>query len=192
MEEGLNVPSDLGLPDEQQQQLEDYWDTYPEIYQNLELMGFGELPKPQCPQPQLTPEDYVNLEGDAYTIKQAQVDLWMGYAVDTRARLEAQILQRTNAMKDMLTMGKLAIKERYPDPKKRPNETTIKEEVMAHPHYRQLLNEQQKLEQALKVVEARVSYYERLAGGLSRQITFRGQNIDVGGKAVRRVRQFSG
>lgn len=184
MTQGLVIPGSIGIPDTRQQSIEEYWDVENSSYEKLAMMGFDELPKPPCDFPQITVQDYENIEGEQYTQLMAMVDIWFVYAKDKQAWLEGRIIGREEELKDLEREIKRNKRQEYDGvPKKnQPSETELKEEAQSYPRCREIRRELAELRHVEKVIKARIDGCERLASGLSRQVTLRGQNIDLGGR----------
>jgi len=187
MTQGLTVQG-LGIPDRQQQTIEDFWDVYDSSYQKLVMMGFDELPKPEGDFPHISIRDYENIEGDQYTRLMALVDLWFVYAKDRHAWCEGHIIGLEEELRDLEREIKRQYRKQHENvPKKnQPSETEIKEEAQSYPRCRQIRRDLAELKNTEAVLKARIDSLERLASGLSRQVTIRGQNIDLGGKMAGR------
>lgn len=182
---GLNIPAGAaGISDTQQQNINQYWDNYGSLVASLQQMGFNPLTKPDGDFPHVTPADYANVEGDQYTQIMAMVDVWFVYAKDARSWIEARVIGLKEELKDTERELKRSMKSQYANvPKKdQPNETTIKEEAQSYWRCREIRKELSQLEGAKGIIEARIDGCERLSAGLSRQVTIRGQNIDLGGR----------
>ena len=182
---GLNMPTGgAGIPDQQQSSIAQFWNTYPNVCTMLQTMGFNPLSKPDGVFPHITPADYANIEGEQYTQIMALVDVWFVYARDAQAWIEAKVIGLNEEVKDLERENKRAMRAQYANvPKKdQPNETTLKEEAQAYPRCREIRQELVCLDGMMGVIKARLDGCERLSSGLSRQITIRGQNIELGGR----------
>lgn len=186
MTAGLVVAPSLGIPDQQQSTIHNYWDVQDSAYQELVMMGFDELPKPNGDFPQVTVQDYENIEGDQYTKIMALVDVWFVYAKDRHAWFEGRKMAKQEELKDLereIRRTRRLELQRMQTPKKdMPSETELKEEAQSYPACRAIRREIAQLEHVEGVLKARIEGLERLAAGLSRQVTVRGQNIDLGGR----------
>jgi hypothetical protein len=174
----------VGIPDQQQQTIEQYWDVYNEVWNTLQVMGFNQLPKPDGTFPHITPDDYANIEGDQYTTMMALVDVWFVYAKDAHSWIEGRVIGLQEELKDLERELKRAYRHQHAqmDKKDRPTETAIKEEAQSYPRCREIRKELVKLSGLQGTIKARIEGCERLSAGLSRQVTLRGQGIDLGGR----------
>ena len=156
-----------------------------EVARMLEEMGFGPLPKPEVPYPRLTVEEFVQLEGEQYAATMMAVNLWGTYANDMHARYEGILLLRKGQLSEEERAAKLQLKASYRNlPKKeQPNETTIKEEVQHMPNCRELRRQIAAMEGLIKVLAAKVTEMDKLGGVTSRQITLRGQEVEMTGRS---------
>jgi len=186
MNQGLVVPTSLGVPDQQQSAIQNYWNVQDSAYQQLVMMGFDELPKPNGDFPHITAQDYENIEGDQYTTTMALVDLWFVYAKDRHAWVEGRKMAKEEELKDLereiKRTRRLQLQQAQTSKKDMPSETELKEEAQSWPACRALRREIAELDHVEGVLKARIEGLERLAAGLSRQVTVRGQNIDLGGR----------
>ncbi len=181
---GLSIPAGaVGIPDQQQQSIEQFWDIGSQIEAELQQMGFPPLAKPAVGYPNITPQDYATLEGEHYTHIMSVVDVWFVYAKDQHARLEGAALLLDEELGDLERELKRGIREQWKSaPKKdQPSETALKEEAASYPRCRQIRHHLARINYAKKTTKARIEGLERLASGLSRQVTIRGQEIDLGG-----------
>jgi len=95
---GLQVQGDPGLPQTTQEQIHSAWDTYDEVSMQLSLMGFDELPVPPFPKPDVTPEQYTQVEGTEYSLLMARVDRWFEYAGNVKSQLDGRLIAIKNEM----------------------------------------------------------------------------------------------
>jgi len=183
---GLQVQGDPGLAESIQDQIHTAWDTYDDVNMQLSLMGFDELPIPPFPKPDITPEQYTQVEGTEYSLLMARVDRWFEYAGNVKSQLEGRLLAIKNEMDIIAVDYRIQTRTNCETTKsKKPSAEEFKDRIKSLPNYRQLMLMEQNLEMALGRVQTTLDGLKRLANGLSRQITIRGQEIDLGGKAQR-------
>lgn len=188
---GLDVGEVTVSDHEQDSVTEDWRDVFGKAQQSLDISGFTEIEsEPACPFPEVTPAHYANLEGEAYTDIMAAVDYWFGRAHERKGWIEAELLCREAEFKDIVRELKKAIRRNAKTVAAKksdmPSETEIKEEAESYQYPRELHQRITELSAMKKVVDSRIGSLERFAHGLSRQVTLRGQNIEVGGQQHRR------
>jgi hypothetical protein len=185
---GLQVPGDVGIPQTTASQINSVWDTYDAVVQWLNSMGISHKQRPPFPFPELTEDDYVHIEGDDYSRLMLRVDKWFEYAEDLQAQFKGRLL----AVKDEMTIISVDYRQQVrqacaASKTKKPPAEEMKDNIMCIPRYRELMLYEQNLTMSLETINAKLSSLGRFAKGLSRQITLRGQEIDLGGKAGRSV-----
>lgn len=175
----------MALTDSQQDQITEQWqDVYDRACQSLSLSGFDPMNTPEaCPYPDITPADYINLEGEAYTKTMATVDYWFGRAKERLSWVEAELLCREAELKDVVRGIRNMLRDQSPTAKKseRPSETELKDKAEGFPYPRSLNQRITELRGAQVVLKGRVEALERFAAGLSRQVTLRQQEIEIHG-----------
>lgn len=181
----------VALNDEQQDQITSQWaDVYEDAYKTLTISGFEEVTTPPAIPPlDITPNDYANLEGENYTHHMSHVDYWFVRAKEQLGWVEAELICREGEYKDVTRTIKNQLREQSKGIAKktdRPTETEIKEQAESYPYPRQLEQRITYLRGVEVVLKRKLDGYERLASGLSRQVTLRGQEIDLGGRSDRR------
>ncbi len=171
------------IQDQQRTEIEKYWDVHDDVYQELVMAGFEPLRKPAGEFPEVSIEDYLNIEGEQYTRTMAWIDIWFAYASDILAWLKGRELGLTEELEDIERELKKLKRQEYESlPKKsRPSEAELREVAESHPRCREIRRDLVVLRNKIKVVQSRVDALERFAKGLSRQVTIRGQNIELGG-----------
>lgn len=184
----LHVPPDLSIGKTQEEETKQVWDTYDGVYGHLVYWGFAPNGKPPFPLPDIQPEQYVNVEGAQYPILMAQVNKWFEYTSTTLAMVRGRLIAIENEMdminvdirKELRRQVKGGAREKIP-------EAELKEIVKEHPRYRELLLHQQNYDIMRLHLEAVLENLDRHGKGLSRQITIRGQEIDLTGASNRRA-----
>jgi len=185
---GLEIGSDVGISQTEAQKISSVWDTYDGMNAWLDQMGFSQEQRPPFPMPELTEDDYINIEGDEYGRKMLQVDRWFAYAKDMKAQLSGRLLAVTDEMEIIAVDYRVAINAQYDGLKaKKPSVEEKKDNIRCIPRYRELMLYEQNLTIAARHIDAKIDSLERFSKGLSRQLTFRGQEIDLGGKASRQT-----
>lgn len=181
MSEGLQVPSNLGLGRSQEGAAHATWDSYEDVLMELSLRGIEPGGRPPFPRPMIDPAQYSNLEGAEYSTVMGRVDRWFEYMRSTQAEVEGRLIAVRNEMDiigvDLRTDIRRDVKAKLIN---KPTESEIKDLVKEQPRYRELMKYEQDLEIAQKQVCAIVESLERHAKGLSRQITIRGQELELG------------
>src|SRR3990172_8008521 len=175
-DEGLQFSGDPGLSEQRATEIHSYWDNYDQLLMCMDAMGFPHMSTPPIPRPILTESDYLNIEGEEY----ASVRL-----SEMRGRL--QCVQ--NELADLTVEHMNELRRHYKSmQEKKPAEAELKETVKLLPNYKALKVAEQNLEAAIERIEVEVKAFEKYGAGLSRQLTMRGQEIDLGGKGSRVVR----
>lgn len=172
----------LGLGASQEQSTHETWDSYETVFEYLLKTGFTPTAKPSFSRPVVEPEQYAKLEGDEYSILMGKVDRWFDYTRSMQAELDGRLIAIRNEM-DIIGVDMRATVRREVDSRvrKKPSESEMKDLVKENPRYRELMKSEQDLEIAKKQVDAIAESLERYAKGLSRQVTVRGQNIEISG-----------
>lgn len=180
---------DVSVEDAQIDSISEKWaDLFDQASQELSLDGFdNNLPEPACEFPAITPDDYITLEGDAYSKLMAKVDYWFSRAHQHLAWAESELILREAQYKDIVRDLKNALREMSREIKKteRPTETELKETAESHQLPRELQQRIVYLRAKQKVLNGYIASFERFANGLSRQITYRGQGMDASSKSSR-------
>jgi hypothetical protein len=179
---GLQIPSNLGLGRSQEDAAHATWDSYDNVIMELSLKGIDPGGKPNFPRPIIDPSQYSDLEGVNYSTVMGQVDRWFEYMRSSQAEIEGRLIAVRNEM-DIIGVDLRSDVRRQVEANtmKKPTEAELKDRVKEQPRYRELMRYEQDLEIAQKQVCAIVESLERYAKGLSRQITIRGQDIELGG-----------
>ena len=175
------------LSDAQQDNLAGAWlGTYDDACQALSLDGFDQMQTaPAVPFPDVRPEHYVQLEGMAYTEIMAAVDYWFGRATEKQSWIKAELLCRESAYKDAIRETKHQLREdaklRATKKSELPSETELKEAAEREELARTLAQRITFLLAQKEVLDGRIEALNRFAAGLSRQVTLRGQELELQG-----------
>lgn len=158
------------------------WDSYDDVAMELSMKGIDPPNRPPFPRPIIEPSQYADLEGANYSILMGQVDRWFEYMRTCQAEIDGRLIAVRNEM-DIIGVDLRSMIRREVDAqiRKKVSESEMKDALKEQPRYRELMKYEQDLEIAQKQVGAIVESLERYAKGLSRQITVRGQEIELGG-----------
>lgn len=194
----LNVNVNGYVPDDQQDAITAEWeDTYSKAIQELALKGFNEnISPPVCPYPTLTPDQFVDLEGEEFERLMAEVNHWFDLCKRLLGFVEAELEVRHREYKDIVREFKTALRDdaKLHASKKSdvPSETELKEAAERQPYPRQIEQRIAEITSQKKVLEGFLSSIERTSALLSRRVTIRGQDVDIHGRQHRSgPRRFS-
>ena len=180
------------IPDQEQDAIAEAWqEVYDRACQNLSIAGFDQhLTIAAVPFPEVTPDHYVHMEGEQYTVVMAAVDYWFGRAKEWVGWVDAQLICLEGEYKDIIRESKLRLRDTaklvVSKRSDLPKETELKEQAERQPYPRQLAQKITELKAQKTILDSRVAILERFAAGLSRQVTIRGQEIDLQGKSTPR------
>ena len=189
----LHVGGNIGLGQQQEAAAHATWDSYDDVFMELSMKGFDPPGRPPFPRPLIHPDQYTRLEGDAYSILMGQVDCWFEYTSCAKAEIEGRLITIRNEMYIIGVDLRATIRNEVALGKRpKPAETVLRDLVKEQPRFRELLKLEQDLEVANKQITAILEALERYAKGLSRQVTLRGQNVemtnmDQGRRGLRRL-----
>lgn len=187
--ESLQISGDPGLGEQQAQEIHNTWATYDQVAGLLEAMGFPSMQVPPGARPVLTEDDYVHIEGDAYARTSFRVQRWLEYVRVRHAEMQGRLLCVQNEMSEMMAEHLKALREYYRQSGvKKPAESELKESVKLLPQYKLLKLSEQNLQTALDRIKVERDTFEAYGQGLSRQLTMRGQEIELSGRGNRSVR----
>lgn len=165
------LPTAVGPSDQQQQDINDAWNTYDEIERRL---ASASIPPPMLPNdaiPVVTPELLRGLSGDQYMETYAAFDAWHNFIGETISQLENIILQINNEMDDLGShIKKTMLETAKINEMRKPSLDDIKHEIKIHPRMRWLNLELQKNKQHLNRLEAKQKSLGRAEKLLSRNI----------------------
>ena len=183
---GLEVPQDVGISQTEAQEINSVWDTYDAMNEWLASLGFTQEQRPPYPFPELTEDDYVNVEGDDYSRLMLRVDKWFAYAKGTRSQLKGRLLAVMDEMDIIAVDYRQQVRQQYAGTKaKKPTVEESKDNIKSIGRYRELMLYEQNLNISIDSIDSKIASLERFSKGLSRQITLRGQEVDMGGRAGR-------
>lgn len=171
----------VALTDAQQDAVTESWsEVFDRAYQKLSMEGFDPIETPAaCEYPDITPAHYANIEGEEYSTTMASVDYWFARGKEKLGWIEAELICREGEFRDVVRGLKNALRDQNKTLKKteRPSETELKELAESYPYPREIHQRITELKALKKVLDNRLEGLERLAAGLSRQVTLREQNI---------------
>lgn len=193
----LESVSQVALTDEQQDRVTEEWqEVFDRAYQSLTIAGFEPNQSLAAVDiPEITPADYVNIEGEEYTRLMGGVDYWFSRAKEKLGWVEAELICREGEHKDVVRGLKNALREeakKITRKSDRPTETDIKEQAESYPYPRELSMRITELRAMEAVLKGRIEGLERFARGLSRQVTLREQEINLNSSSERRGRGHPG
>lgn len=190
MNGGLNVGGDVGVSESQAQEVHAQWDSYNNIAQMLAAMGFPTMSAPPIERPAVSEDDYKHIEGEDYARVMFRVNKWLEYSTQRVAEFKGRLLCVENELSDLSVSYIQQLRQYYKDHGlKKPNETELKDMVKVTPQYRALKQAEQNLTIVLERLKIEVATYEKYGQGLSRQLTMRGQDIELGFKGNRHSRE---
>lgn len=181
MSRNLFLPASLpmGAGQQQQQQLEQSWDTVEHIHNEVRAMGFTDLPSPEYECPELTPDKLTTTDSRSYTETYAHLLGWFNFASEKLSEVQARVLQYEN-MIDVLTAQtrrtaatiaknagtKMTVEERH-------------DNLLLNPEYQEISLKLQKYKQAKILLTAKVDGLERSLRVVSRQVEIRRLDQDT-------------
>lgn len=176
----LEVRDNIGIGASQEATAQATWDSYDDVVMWLSLQGIDPAAKPPFPRPVILPEQYANLEGAAYSILMGQVDRWFEYVGSLQAQLKGSLIAIKNERDIIGVDFRAEVRRKVKDKTlEKVGEAELKDQVKEIPRYRELLKNEQDIEIALLQVDSLLESLNRYAKGLSRQVTIRGQEIEV-------------
>jgi hypothetical protein len=188
-DDGLQFSGDPGLSEQRATEIHSYWDNYDQLLMCMDAMGFPHMSTPPIPRPILTESDYLNIEGEEYARTSFRVSRWLEYAGVRLSEMRGRLKCVQNELADLTVEHMNELRRHYKSmQEKKPAEAELKETVKLLPNYKALKVAEQNLEAAIERIEVEVKAFEKYGAGLSRQLTMRGQEIDLGGKGSRVVR----
>lgn len=191
----LQVPSVLGLGRSEVDDAHQAWDSYEACCAQLTMWGFTPPARPMFPCPDINPNTYTQLEGAQYSILMGQVDAWFAYTNGMIAMISGRLVAIQNEKKMIGVDLRQNIRRRVAaNEMKKPTEAELNDMLLEQPRYRELTKYEQDFDITKKHLDAISEGLERHAKGLSRQVTLRGQEIELTGMNAgkRGGRQMSG
>jgi len=190
---GLTVDGDPGLAASQTQSIHTTWDSYDQVSAVLAQMGFPPVQGPPFPRPVLSEQDYVHIEGDDYARTSFKVTKWLEYASIRAAEMRGRLLGVANELSDLTVEHINSLRQAYKNSQeKKPSEAELKERVKLLQRYKELKQAEMNLTIVIDRLEIEVETFTKYGQGLSRQLTMRGQDIELGGKGGRYIREGRG
>ena len=186
--DSLAVSAPVGLSDEAEQQIEDYWSTIDGVLVDLHKQGFIPVRRPPFAPPEFLPIDFSQLTAERFYLLQAQYEAWKSYAAYNQALLKCGIEECKNSLKVLPAEVRKTVRNQYAEAKERkPSNDAIDDEVITHPRYIELLNRLQRLEQTKELIDHASDSYSRKIQILSRTLELRRQELEVMGKGAMAV-----
>jgi len=165
------LPAAVGPSDQQQQELNDAWNTYGEIEERLALSGISQPMIPREAMPTVTVEVLRGLNGNEYMETYSALDSWHNFVGETISQLENIILQINNELDDLeVHIRKNLIDSSKGTGDRKPSAEDLKYAVKIHPRRRWLNLELQKNRQQLNRLEAKQKSLGRAEKMMSRNI----------------------
>lgn len=165
------LPAAVGPSDQQQQELNEAWNTYQEIENRLYDSGIPQPTAPREAMPSVTVEILRGLNGNEYMETYSALDSWHNFVGETISQLENIILQIDNEMDDLeVHIRKNLVDSTSGTGDRKPSAEDIKYAVKIHPRRRWLNLELQKNKQHLNRLEAKQRSLGRAEKMMSRNI----------------------
>lgn len=166
------LPAAVGPSDQQQEQINDRWNTYALVEQSLGHMHIHPPKPPMFGIPEVTPEILRGLNDDQYMEVYNAHDAWNSFIGETVSQLENIILQIENEMDDLNIHVEQNMREtaRVGGEGKKPPAEEVKFAIKSHPRIRYLKLELQKQQQMLGRLVAKQKTLSRAEKLLSRNI----------------------
>lgn len=182
------LPAAIGPSDQQQQQINDRWNTYQIIENHLVTSGIYPLRAPIVGIPEITPEILRGLNDDQYMEVYNAIDAWNSYIGETVSQVQNIILQIENEMEDLAIHVEENLKLTAKMEGKKPTAEEVKHAVKAHARQRWLKLEHQKNQQTLNRLTSRQKTLARSERLLSRNIELikSAREIGAGGGGIQR------
>lgn len=177
----LEANFQVAIPASAQNQLSEQWDTVNNIEAYLASIGLHPPPLPPGDRPIIRPDDYVHIEGEQYGRLMGAVDVWWAYDRGRLAYFRSAHICTKNEMKviaaDMRRDFSLKVSS---GSAKKMTQSEQEDNILANPRYRSLMLLCQNLDIAIERAETLCDAGDRFRSGLSRQVTLRGQEIEMG------------
>lgn len=177
---GLQLPSNIGLPESQEKQVHERWNTLEEMEQQLAYEGFSPYEQPQFGCPQVTEESLTTADSKAYTGMYAQQLAWFDYSSSSLARCTAELLQVTNEMDIIEASMRKVFREkmRIGGKAAKMSAEEMKDEILLDERYSYLLYRKQQLSQYKTILGAYTENIERGLKVISRQVEIRKMELE--------------
>lgn len=184
---GLSLPTVLaGMSASEEAEIHKRWDTYNDVTEHMENLGFGPPREPSYLEPTLSVEDLTESQGKDYTEKYLHFIGWFNYANQICASATAQILQCDNEIKIIEARMRENMRKRT-DRKTRSGEAKappiveMADTIRLDPRIVELTQVKQWHTQLLERVSAKRMEFESGRALLSRQIEIK--KLEYGGAA---------
>ena len=165
------LPAAVGPSDQQQQALNDAWNTYQEIEDRLNQAN---IPQPSVPTtniPTVTLEVLRGLSGDQYMEHYLALDAWHSFVGETISQLENIVLQIENETEDLGShIRENMVQAAKTQGTNKPNDVDVKHAIQIHPRVRWLRLELQKNKQHLNRLLSKQKSLGRAEKLMSRNI----------------------
>lgn len=182
---GLRLPSTIaGVGETAQEEIHTQWSTYEWAKEFLERQ-YGLVPpqEPNWAPPELTLKDLTESIGKDYTEKYMQITGWFGYLAEVKSRVNAQILELDNEMKqieasmreNMRAMSSKTTKSGEP---KAPPAQEMEDKIRLDPRYKELGVKKQGFEQMATMLTSRINKHEYEIKLMSRQVEIKRTEFD--------------
>lgn len=164
------LPAAVGPSDQQQQQINDRWNTYNQIEGQLIQSHIMPLSTPIFGIPEITVEILRGLNDEQYMEVYSAHDAWNSYISETISQVENIILQIENEMDDLAVHVEEGMRTTAKMEGKKPPAEEVKFAIKSHHRHRWLKLELQKNQQTLNRLNARQKTLARAERLLSRNI----------------------
>ena len=178
----LSLPADVGISDVEIKTIQSEWGTLDRVNKKLAEWGMHNNPVPDVEYPPVTAEALMNPSGAAYTVVFAAQLRWYNYATRLLAEVRAAILEIENAMDDIATTRRSALRK-LNDGIRRTEKLSaqdVTDMVNMDPNYRDLKLQLQPLEQMRIKLDAWTEGLDRSLKTVSRQIENRKTEFEGG------------
>jgi hypothetical protein len=182
---GLLLPpviADLGS--EQEQQIQQNWETIDNVELDVSRAGISPIPKPQHMCPSLTHEMLMATANDKYTENMLMIKAWKDYVEERYGRIKARQLEVENEMAEIARGIRLSIMSQQTDKKTKDpgyaKKDRIPDLIASNPRYVDLKLKLQTLKQEELVLEPRLSALSGDLRIISRTVELRRQEWEEG------------
>lgn len=179
---GLRLPKTVGMEAPAQQAIHNKWTTSPVVEQEVAAAGLPYDETPPCAYPgTLTAEQLTTIDPSEYTQLYSEHLGWYNYLAPIVARIKSHLLEVRNEKKEIDVHISTGERKRNTVRAKGDKLTAgeIEDAVWMDPRYNELVIIEQKLEQQKLEFEARLDCVHRNLQVLSRQVTLKGQELEL-------------
>ena len=173
-----------GVGESTQEEIHVQWSTYEQAKYALE-QEYGMIPpqEPNWAPPVLTLKDLTESQGKDYTEKYMQLTAWYGYLSEVKSRVNAQVLELDNEMKQIEARMREGMRERSTKrtkagESKAPPAQEMEDKIRLDPHYTELGVKKQGLEQMATMLTSRINKHEYEIKLMSRQVEIKRVELD--------------